>query len=178
MTTINLYQSQEERQNSLGGFNKGLFFSLGILIITLLVLVGLKISVQVLKKQNEKALAKVQAENANIVTFKNLDQVVDMQTRLEKIKEHLQIENNKVSLPLITEILNDLGTDIGKGVVVSSFQYDNDGKILLEFNSSNFSDVAQQVFNFKSSNNFTNVSLGKIKREEGNISCAIEMKVK
>jgi hypothetical protein len=180
MTTINLYQNQEEVQKEMASRNtkRGLFFSIGILVFTLLVLAGFKIAVYVIERQTAALANTVQQENTNIAGFKNLEQIIDMQTRLQQIKSNLQIKNNAVSRLQMTKILDNLGADVNQGIVIAAFKYDDSGRVALSFDSSNFSDLSKQILSFKSSNNFTNVDLAKISRGEKAIACDVEMSLK
>jgi hypothetical protein len=180
MTTINLSQNQEEiqKEKASRSTKRGLFFSLGILIFTLLIFVGIKIAVLVVERQNDALASAIQQENTNIAGLKNLEQVMDLQTRLQQIKSNLQIKNNAISRPQITSILDDLGADVNKAIVISSFKYDDGGGITLTFDASNFGDASKQLLNFKSSDNFAGANLVKIFRREKNIACDIEMSIK
>jgi hypothetical protein len=181
MTTINLYQNQQEEQKKISSraANSGLFFSLGILAITILALVGLKVAVSFLNKENEAVTATIQKEKDSMTGLSNLEQVVDMQTRLKEIKNNLQIKNNQVSRTQMTQVLDRMGAEVNAGIVIVSYKYEDSGKkVTLTFEANNFSDVARQILNFKDSTYFTNVKLISVLRGEKTISCDIEMSVK
>jgi len=181
MTTINLYQNQQEKQrkssSKLG--SGGFFFSLGIFIVTLLALAGLKFAVSLLAKQNEALATTIQAEKESMAGLSNLEQIVDMQTRLKQIKNNLKIENNQVTRTKMTQVLDHLSAETDARIAVSTYKYENnDSKITLTFEASNFSDIARQILNFKGSDYFTNVNLIKLSRGVKSISCSIEMNIK
>ena len=181
MTTINLYQNQQKEQK--GFFSalakNGLFFSLSILVVIILVLFGLKFAASLLSKQSGSLAANVQKEKESMLGLGNLEQIVDLQTRLKQIKDNLQIKNSQVSRIQMTQVLSYFGAEVNAGITVSSYEYKSDkNKIDLTFNANNFSDAAQQILNFKESNYFTNVNLIGISRGEKSITCDIEMNVK
>ena len=181
MTTINLYQNQQKEQKSFSfrAANSGLLFSLSIFTITIVTLIGLKFAVFLLNKQNEALITAVQKEKESMIGLSNLEQVVDMQARLKQIKDNLQIKNSQVSRIQMTQILDHLSSEVNAGIVISSYKYENDkNKVTLTFNANNFSDVARQILNFKSSDYFTNINLTKISRGEKSIPCDVEMNVK
>jgi phosphopantetheine adenylyltransferase len=181
MTTINLYQDQKKDQKdfSYRAATSGFIFSLSILIITILALVVLKFAVSILDRQNEALVINIQNEKNSMAGLSNLEQIVDMQTRLKQIKNNLQINNNQVSRIQMTQMLDHFGTEVNAGIVVSSYKYeDSSNKISLTFNANNFSDAARQILSFKDSEYFTNVNLAKISRGEKSISCDIEMNIK
>lgn len=181
MTTINLHQDEqiEKKKFSSVSSRSGFFFASSIFICMLLALAGLKIAVSSIQKQNIGLKTEIEAENKDLKGLDNLKQVADMQARLSQIKNNLQIDKGKISLIPMTQILGYLGTDINSaGVFLSSYKYEEGNKISLTFNANSFSDVAKQVFNFKNSKNFYNVSLDKISRNEKYIVCDVSMNVK
>lgn len=181
MTTINLYQNQQKEQKSFSFkfANNGVLFSLGILAVTILTLMGIKFAVFLLNKQNEALIETVQKEKENMIGLNNFEQLVDMQTRLKQIKDNLQIKNNQVSRLQMTQVLDYLGAEVNKGIFLSSYKYESDkNKVVLTFNANNFSDAARQILNFKSSDYFTSINLTKISRGEKTIQCDIEMNLK
>jgi hypothetical protein len=177
MTTINLYQNEQSEQKSTS--KGGLFFTLGIFICTLLVLVGLKIAVGVIQKQNETLKTQIDTEGKSLVGLSNIEQVADMQARLAQIKDNLQINNGQVSRVPMTQILGYVGDSIDStGVFLTSYKYEEGNKISLSLNTSSFSDAAKQIFNFKNSKYFSDVSLDKITRGEKYITLDVSMSLK
>ena len=181
MTTINLYQNQKKEQKGFSymAASSGLVFSLSILVITILALIGLKFAVSLLSNQSESLATTIQKEKESMIGLSSLEQIVDMQTRLKQIKNILQIKNSQVSRIQMTQTLDQMGTEVNAGIVVASYKYEKDNnKITLTFNANNFSDAARQILSFKDSDSFTNVTLTKISRGEKAISCDIEMNLK
>lgn len=179
MTTINLYQSPEmsEKEMSLKKVNSGLIFSV-LIILASVVLVGLlKLSVSYLNQKNDAVKEEVKNEEKNLVGVGKLELVVDMQGRLESIKNNLQIKNDEVQKADMVKILDNFQTDLNTSSLVTSYKY-NEGKIIASFNANNFNDIARQIQNFKKSSSFTNVSILNIKRVDSGISCEVEMGLK
>jgi hypothetical protein len=179
MTTINLQQnSQGEKQNFLAkGGNSGFIFSAGILIVVLLALAGVKYYVPYAAAQNQVLIASIAAENDKLVGLKSLENVVDMQNRIEQIRNNLLILDNKVTRPGISQILDKMSGDLISGVAVSDFKYTEDA-ISVSFESTNFSDAAKQVASFKQSKNFSDAKLATIERKENVITSTVEMRIK
>lgn len=178
MTTINLYQnnSENEKKTFSSGSNGGFFFSLGILIVTLLVLFGLRFYNPRLEAKNEALANSVVAENTKLVGLKNLEQIIDMQRRLNEIKNNLKISDGSVTRKEMVLILDKFGLDVNKGTVISEYAQ-SENKITVKFDVNNFSDASKQIFSFKKSDYFTNVNLLNISRGEKGVSCEVEMSV-
>ena len=68
MTTINLYQNQEDSQKkkSLLTLNKGFIFSLGIITLALLILGGLKVTAAVIAGRNQSSDQEIQKEKDSL----------------------------------------------------------------------------------------------------------------
>lgn len=178
MTTINLYQNKEdgERKASLSSTNGGLFFSLGILGLTLLVLLGLKIYIPILDNENKVLAQSITDENAKLVGLKDLEHIVDTQNRLSEIKSNLQISKGEVVRTEMTQILDKLSLDVNNDIVISGYEY-NDNKVTVHFTANNFNDASRQIFSFKKSEYFKEVVLSDISRGNDNILCAVEMEI-
>lgn len=179
MTTINLHQNQQNNQSNFSGkiSNNGFIFSLIILAVTLLVLVGVKLYVPFMENRISALDDTISVEKNKLVGLKSLEQVIDMQNRLKEIKTNLQITNNAVTRLEMTKIFDNLGGDLNKGVVVSEFNYDPE-KITVSFEASNFNDLAKQILNFKKSSYFADVNVLSVSRGEKNIVCTVAMNVK
>ena len=181
MTTINLYQNQQEIQEKLAArsASSGFIFSIGILIVTIMVWGGLKVAVSILDKKNFELASNVEQERINLASFGNIENIVDLQIRLEQIKNNLQIKDNAVNRKQATSILDHLGSDISSGIVVSEYKYDNDSnKVTLMLSANNFTDASRQILNLKTSNYFSNVNLIGISRGVKAIAASVEMSVK
>ncbi|KKP97472.1 MAG: hypothetical protein US25_C0002G0017 [Candidatus Moranbacteria bacterium GW2011_GWE1_36_7] len=180
MTTINLRQNQDGdgKRVSMQNANKGFFFSLGILVVTLAIFLGLKPYISILEKDNAALVGEIMMKNNEVVGLKHLEQLMDIQDRVSEINSNLEISNGVVSRIEMNKILDNMSADLYPGVVVSTYRYGDDGSVFVQFDSNNFSDAAKQVFNFKTSENFSNVDLTNITRKENTISCDIVMKLK
>lgn len=179
MTTINLYQDQQEIQKKLasnsGYFSSGVIFSLGILIATLLVFLGLKFYVSMAEKKNVKMSEEIGTQTSSLASLSDLERVIDLQKRTQLVKDNLKIENGSVLGVQMTKVLDDFERSIDRNVIVSNFAFDESGKIKITFEANNFSDISRQIIKFKSSENFKSVILDKIGRKEKNISCDVEI---
>ena len=177
MTTINLYQNDEQRGLTKRSSNGGFFFSMGMLVLTLLVLGGLKVAASIIAANNLVLAAEIKKESDNIAGSSSLEHVIDTQNRLEEIKKNLAISKNAVNRVKMTTILDNLEKDLSAGVLVSEFNY-TDGKVIVKINSNNFNDSARQILNFKNSEYFESVNLKSIARGEKAITADIEMGIK
>lgn len=180
MTTINLYRDQQEKQKNKFS-SSGLIFSVGIIIVTLLIFGGLKLTVSILSSQSEKLANSIQNEKNSLIGVTDVKKVIDMQTRLDYIKENLKINNGQISRSRATQILDSIGSEINPGIVIESYLFENNdmnkNKISLTFSVSNFSDLARQILSFKNSSSFTNLNITNISREKF-VFCSIEMSIK
>lgn len=174
MTTINLYQPSQKENQAGNGFRIGgnFVFSLGILIVTLLALGGLKIAVMFLNDRNDTISKELIAQKSSISGQENIQHVLDVQTRLAQVKINLDMHKNYDTNGIIT----NLGAEMANGVVVSSFSNTNK-KLDVIFDGTNFSDISKQLYNLRNSKNFTNVNLKGITRNEKGISMEIEMEL-
>ncbi|MEI7890344.1 MAG: hypothetical protein WCI36_00065 [bacterium] len=178
MTTINLHQNKQEESAAFSIKNAGgLLFSIGIVVLVLLGIVGLKYYVPKAQAINENLTRDVAAENVKLVGLKDLEQVVDMQARTAEIRKNLEIVNGEVSRPAMTKILDMVGLELNKGVVVTVLKYEAD-KLTISFETIGFGDVARQIFNFKSSKNFDQVNLTSVARKETAVVATVEMMIK
>lgn len=179
MTTINLYQNQEEQQqkNSARAANSGFFFSLGILVLTLAALFVMKFYVANLVDSNKKLAEEVKQQNENLSGVNSLQRILEMQTRLAQIKTNLDIKDSAVRKLKMTDVLDSLERDLSSGVVVTEYSFD-DNKVKVAFAANNFNDAARQILNFKKSTYFTDVALGSVVRGEKNIQSEVTMSVK
>ena len=178
MTTINLHQSEQTEKSKFSS-KSGLFFTVGIFACTVLFLAGLKISVNMLQKQNEDLKTQIADENKKLTGLNSIKQVADMQVRLKAIKDNLKIENGQVSRIQMSQILDYVGNNINSsGIFLASYKYTEDNKIELSLNANSFSDAAKQILNFKNSEYFSNVVLSKISRGEKYIEFDVNMNIK
>ena len=178
MTTINLHQSQEKEQSGFSNQrNGGFIFSVGIIVVTILIMAGLKLYIPSLVAKNDALAADIVTEKSKLVGLKSLENVIDIQNRLKEISSNLQITNGEVKRLEMTKMLDNLSFEMNKNIVVSSLKYDGT-KVTVSLESNNFSDIAKQVFNFKTSDKFSDVGVVKLDRNEKNITCDVAMNIK
>lgn len=181
MTTINLYQNQEETQRKISArtANSGFWFSLAILILTLIALFGIRMYVASLVKNNEMLLSNIASENKRLAGVDSLQRVIDMQTRLLEINKNLAIKDGTVNKMEMTEILDEVEKNMNSGAVIASYTYNSEANdIDVSFQTHNFNDSARQILNFKKSEYFNDVALENISRNEKNITAEMIMKIK
>lgn len=150
---------------------------MGIIVLTAVVLVCVKLAIPIVEERNSRVLDEIKTENNSLAQESKIDLVFDVQTRLNQIKKNLQIKNNEVSRPEMTDVLSNLATDSIAGVAVSLYKFENN-KVTATFNATNFNDIAKQILNFKKSAYFKNanvISVGRGK-EEG-VTCIVEMDI-
>ena len=184
MTNINLYQDDQEIKKRLEAntkfFSGGVFFSLMLVVLTLLVFVGLKFYVSLVEKDNAAALQEAENSKNSVIQLGALGEVIDVQTRLQHIKDNLKIVNGEVSSVQIANVLDNFEKDINNSVVVSNLNYKDSGKIEITFESNSYSEISRQIMNFKNSKNLKGVNLTGIAKNEktGNVKCDLEMYIK
>lgn len=180
MTTINLYQNSGENEKKLGfnSANKGFYFSISILLLTVLVYFGLSFYIPALQAESDALSADIVSENSKLVGLKNLANVADMQKRLSEIRNNLGIKDGKVSRTEMTSVLDKLSGDLGNGVLVDEYTFDSEKGVNAKFTANGFGDAARQISNFKNSTYFTGFELGGISRQESGISCEVSMNIK
>lgn len=181
MTTINLHQNQDNKSG--GAYsqtaNGGFIFSLAILIATVATLYGLRFYIKSVQKENANLAANVAEQNKSLAGVNSLQRVLDMQGRLDAIKANLEIKDNKAGKLMMTEVLTALEKEMNSGVFISSYDFDNESKILkVSIESLNYNDAARQLLNFKQSDYFTGVELEGISKGDSGISSQIRMAIK
>ena len=143
--------------------------------MTILMLIAIKIALPLFENRNQAVLADIQKEKNNLVELSN--EVMDMQTRVDQIRDNLQIKNGKILRLGMAEVLSNLEKDSIAGVAVSLYKYEDD-KATVTFVSNNFNDIAKQILNFKKSEYFENVNVVSVDGKEKYMTCVIEMSVK
>lgn len=180
MTTINLYQNQEEVQKKVSDrtANGGFFFSLGILALTIMSVFGIKFYVASVVEQNLALVAEVQAKSDSLVGINSLQRILDMQTRIIEINKNLEVKEGKVEQLGMTEVLDNVEKSMSSGVVITKYAYNSEGKsVNVSFQSGNFNDTARQILNFKKSSYFSNVALANVSRAENGVSAEMSMRI-
>lgn len=178
MTTINLYQNQEDiqRKKEARTANGGFIFSVTILVLTLSAFFGLKMYVASIVKSNQEMADEIINQNKSITGVSSLQKVLDVQTRISEIGNNLKIKDGKIGKIEMTKILDNLEKEMNSGVVVDSFSYDEKGNVVsVTFKSQNFNDAARQLMNFKQSKYFSKAKLVEISRNEKGIISEAEM---
>ncbi len=180
MTTINLHQNQQQNEQASMMLmrNNGIIFSLLLIILTLLSLFGLKFYVSSFGEKNIALDSEIALKSSKIVGLQSLVEVIDTQTRLDSIKKNLQLENGKPTRDEITKVIDKLGGDLSSKSIVSGFKYADTGKINITVESVNYAEAANQILNFKKSENFSDVNVVSISRLDNSISYNVEMTIK
>ena len=170
MTSINLYQTSSEQggQQKESIFNGGFIISLSLLVVTLLVLGGLKIYSASLAGQNVAITNQIQQEKTAISGNSKLDRLTDFQKRVIAITADIN------SKEYIKDVLQNVTASLVSGIVLTDFSYDN-GVVTLTANANGFQNVAQQILSFKQSPHFANVSVSNISRGDKAISFTVGM---
>jgi hypothetical protein len=179
MTTINLYQDNQEAPKKFSiNSNKSLILSASILLVTILVFLSIKYAINpILKNRNKTLTENIKKEEESITGMNNLELVYDFQSRLEKIRQNLQIkDNNTISRPEMKSILMNLEQDMLGSVYLTSYAYEN-GKVSVAFVADNMDDAARQILNFRNSKNFNNISISGFGKTDKNINCNINMNI-
>lgn len=181
MTTINLQQNQEQNKQKISArtANGGFWFSLAILVLTVLALFGIRFYIASVVAQNKTLTDTAAQQNKNLAGENTLQRILDMQTRLAEINKNLSIKDNVVGKLVMTEVLDNLEKDMNSGVVVSSFMYDRDSNsVKVSFDAHNYNDSGRQILNFKKSEYFKDASLGQISRSEKGVNADVDMQLK
>lgn len=179
MTTINLYQNKEDKQEHslVSSKNNGFIFSLLIVVFTLLSLWGLKFYITSLEKKNEGLDATIVAQSGSITGLESLEQVVDTQNRLSEIKNNLKLKDGNVGRKEMVNVLDLISGELDRRIAIEKFNYSNEGVSLI-LNAGNFNDVANQISNFKKSKYFSEVAILSMERGDEKISCTVSMQIK
>jgi hypothetical protein len=174
MTTINLLQNSQNGEGKAvaRSSNGGFVFSVGILVVVLLGLGGLKLASSVLTSRSEKLAENVKAENAGLVGQSNIDKVVDMQTRLAEIKKSISTKDD------MNVLLDNLGSELVSGVTVRNYEYSSDKKIKVSFVGNGFVDASRQILNLKKSKFFISSNLTDISRTEKGVLFEVDLGIK
>lgn len=183
MTTTNLYQSSNEESSTstIWSRNKGFFFSLGMIVLTFMVLFGLKALVAVLEKRQDSLQKEIDKERNSLVKESNFGLIADIISRINLIKNNLNIKNGDVSRSDMKMTLSYVEKALIPEIYLSSYTYTNNNEASVIFVSNNFNDAARQVLSFKkmaekdSEGNFSGASLENISRKEKGIECTMKM---
>lgn len=168
MTTINLYQEQNDnsaasKQDKVA--NKGLYGSLAVLVITVLVFGGVKFYAIDLQKKGEAADLQI-ADIKSSFSGEKVNSAVDFQQRLDVIDKNIAAKDD------VDGILLKVAETVSPDVRMVSYLQEGDS-ISIVLSSDNFFKVARQTLRFKESKNFSGVSVSKIQRKENLIEFTI-----
>jgi hypothetical protein len=168
MTTINLYQEQNDtsaanKQDRTA--NKGLYGSLAVLVITLLVFGGVKFYAIDLQKKGVAADQQIEDIKKNF-SGEKVNLAVDFQQRIDAI------DKNMASKDDIDGILLKVAETVSSDVRMVSYSQEGDSLVVV-LASDNFFSVARQTLRFKENKNFSGVSVSKIQRKEKLIEFSI-----
>ncbi len=171
MTNINL--SQPMRQGPIkkaSALDKGVYTSLAILAITLLIFGGLKLWTSRLQSERGIVEGQIAAESRGLEGAE-IDQVADFNERVLKIGENLAAERNP------NEVLGEVEKSVVPGSVITSLS-SSGGVISLKVATDNFLVAAKQLLSLKKSNYFSNVKITEISRDtQGKVVLSLEVRL-
>lgn len=174
MANINLYQNPDDllKKSKKNDFFGGtLFWSVGVLLVTLLIFLGLKLTNDNFRKTNE-GLNKHVEEMTGSFSGGDVDRVVDFVDRVDFIDKNISAKVN------IVDILRAIEKDMVKGVKMIAYDYeiDVDGNVKsgMTFESDDFLKVAKQVLSFKNEDIFKDVVVMDVKKVEQKIEFKID----
>ncbi|MCX6765722.1 MAG: hypothetical protein NT136_02055 [Candidatus Moranbacteria bacterium] len=171
MTAINLSQPMQQGKagaRKVDPVDKGIYISLAVLIITLLIFGALKGATMWLNSETKVVNEKIAAGARNL-EGKDVDRIADFQQRMLQIEKSISSEVNS------NEMLKQTSQSMIQGSVVQSLK-STSGSLILEIASDNFLTAAKQVLSFKKSDYFNNVKVTAISRsKEGKVLITLGM---
>jgi hypothetical protein len=170
MTTINLSQSSQQKINAqkVEPVDKGVYISIAILVVTLLVFGGLKTGTTVMASKQKNVNDQINAESSNLAN-QEVERVSDFTERLNKIDQNIAAKKDP------DEILRQVGQGIVQGAMVNSFENTPDS-LVLKVSADNFQTAAKQVLSFKKISYFKSVKVNEISRDtDGRILVTMEI---
>jgi hypothetical protein len=187
MTTINLYQDQQEQKHkeevgkktSKFKVSGSLMLLLGIIALTLLTFSGVRGFLAYLENKDGSLKDQIAEREKSFIGGSEFERAFDMQIRLRNIKNNLNIKEKEVKRQGMNKVLKNLEDDfIVSGVLLSDYNY-TDGKVKVVFDADNFNSASRQIISLKNSENFLNANLVQIGiNEQGVIKCTVEMNAK
>lgn len=149
---------------------------LAIVILVIIGLVYATILFYTKRVEGEiKTTQDVYDQKLNDLKKGNAKNVFDFQNRLSESKKMLAGNSN------LNDNLIEIEKRMVSGVYLNSYQFDAEKKDLsLECIASNYYDVAKQIFSFKKSTYFSNVSSGEtsLSGQDGKISFKVNLQIK
>ena len=172
MTTINLSQStQQGPVQKTSAIDKGIFTSLAILAIVLIVFGGLKMWTSRLQSQKAAVDGQTATETRGL-EGSEANRAADFYERLAKIGGNLASENNPA------ETLGQVEKSVIPGSVIASLN-SSGGALSLKISSDNFLTAAKQLLAFKKSDYFSGVKITEISRDtEGKVILSLAMQAR
>lgn len=179
MPNINLYQNTSGSTKEFkrpSHFDGGFFFSIGIFLLVLLSLGGMKFANSRLDSQ-KVLLEQERTELAAGFLGSDIDRIMDFQTRVDKSMENIssKMEVNKV-FPAIEEFMI-------KGVVATSISYGRSSssspiEVNMGFATKDYWSVAKQLLSIKQSEKFSGVSISGLSSTNDGISFQVKTNLK
>lgn len=172
MTTINLSQStQQGPVQKTSAIDKGIFTSLAILAIALVVFGGLKLWASRIQSQKDAIDRQTAAETRGL-EGNEANRAADFYERLTKIGGNIAAENNPA------EMLGQVEKSVIPGSVITSLD-SSGGSLSLKISSDNFLTAAKQLLAFKRSDYFSGVKITEISRDtEGKVILSLAMQAR
>lgn len=171
MTTINLQQEQQNTTRAGAQMRARIIAVSSPLIIILIAWAVLAVENYLVLQKDQELLMQISASSATLNSDKSVENILDLQDRLKKIKDNL---GSKIE---INEVLNKITSTIVSGVTLSSYVH-TDKKLLLTLNANNFDSIAKQVFSFKQVDFLSEIEVKSVSRDEEGVKCEVAMTLK
>lgn len=178
MASVNLYNTEEQlkRIENTRGLNLNtLFFSLGIIVLSLGAYGGMRFWEMSVDKKIEEVSGKIQALQAELTTIsQETNEIFDTHLRLKGIGEE--------SKPFILGSFSAIEQNILKGVLLSDYKYAEEmgkNEVILKGDAENANALSQQVERFRSAGKFSDVQLESVGlSKEGYVLFTIRLEFK
>lgn len=171
MTNINLSQPmRQEPIKKTSTLDKGIYISLAMLAVALLIFGGLKLWTSWLQSEKRTIEGQIAAESRGLEGAE-IDQVADFNERLLRISENLAVHKDP------NETLSEAEKLVVPGSVVTLLSYSG-GAVSLKVATDNFLVAAKQLLGLKKSGYFGNIKITEISRDtEGKVILSLAMQV-
>lgn len=161
MANINLHQTYEEKEEKRSFLDTSIFVSLAILVVVLLAYGALVLYNSSLQSSIADANAQTDVTTASIDAAK-LNRVHDFNLRLELLQEMMKGEATNMT------DLQNIESSMISGVWLANLEYNEEENTYLATGVADTTEAAsKQVFQFKSNDYFSNVSVDGLSIEEG-----------
>ena len=165
MAGINLSQSLQEKQEQARGnfFDKGFYFNLGVLVLTLAVYGGVHWYLG--KLESESAALDTQAmEKIQALKGPEAQRVADFRERVDDVKINLAVEPNP------TDVFKTLESLSIPNIRLTKYEEDwKDQLVKVAGETDNLKFIAQEMLAFKKIPRFTKVTVGNVSYEKASI---------